>query len=116
MIRRVRLLRKYLRPGVLGIVEHERDELNKRPLSSITGWIGLACAHGWTAATASQKGEEVLLEDQAKDKQNDRTTDTDMHSTELKSPAATGFIAAIFDVLTLTTGRPAHGFSPAVGR
>jgi hypothetical protein len=34
-----------------------------------------------------------------------------MHPAELKSSAAiAGIIAAIFDVLAFTTGRPSHGF------
>jgi hypothetical protein len=64
------------------------------------------------AATATKQRKKVLMKDQAEDEQNQRAAYADVHSAELKSPAASTtarFIAAIFDVGTISTGRPTHG-------
>jgi hypothetical protein len=108
-----RLLREDLRPGVLRIIQDKRDELNQRFLRCVSGGIGLAdCCWSGTASTSSEQGEKILLEDEAKYQQDERAADADVHPAELESSATSGVVAAIFDVFTLTTWCPAHGFSP----
>jgi hypothetical protein len=56
------------------------------------------------------------MEDQAEDEQDQRAAYANVHSPELKTAASTTtacFIAAIFDIGAVSTGRPTHRFSPS---
>ena len=99
-------------PGLLVVVENERDELDERALGVIASRIWLTDGGRRTSAAATEKSEKVLLKDQTEDQQNQRAADADVHAAELESAATATLVATILDVLAITTGRPSHGCSP----
>jgi hypothetical protein len=115
VIRLAGLLREKLRPSVLRVVKDERNELDERLFRRIPCRIRAADRRrAGTRAAAAEQGEEILLEDKAKDEQDDGATDADVHAAELESAATPGFVAAIFNVLAFVAGYPAHDFFSSV--
>src|SRR6185369_7991746 len=63
----VGLLREDFGPGLLVVVENERDELDEWALGVIAFRIGAASRGRRTGAAATEKREEILLKDQTED-------------------------------------------------
>src|SRR4029077_11491657 len=107
----VGLFGEKFRPGFLSVVQDKGNKLNQRSFGGIARRVRTIRGHGGAIAgrAASEQREEILLEDQAEHEQNQRAANSDVHAAELKSAAtAARFVAAIFDVLAITTGCPAH--------
>src|ERR1700680_2753855 len=108
VVRLAGLLGKNLGPGVLRVVEDERDELHQRLFGFVAR--GVRAAHGRgtrPSAAATEEREEILFEDKAEDQQDQGATDANVRAAQLKASAtAAGLVATIFDVLTFLAGRP----------
>jgi hypothetical protein len=82
------LRRQNLRPGLLGVVEHERDELHQRLLSLVARRVRLPahlCGRVGAAAHSRQR-QEIALKYQAQHQQNDETADPNVESAKIKPP------------------------------
>src|SRR5882724_4876005 len=93
------LLRQDLAPGVLSVVQDERDEVDQGLFLRVAGGIGLrhraaARVHG---AVPYQR-QEITFENQAENKQDDDTAQTEMDASGAEAASAT-FVAAIFNVV-----------------
>jgi hypothetical protein len=105
-------------PGLLRVVEDERNKIDERFFGIVASGVrrtrrSLAGLNALTAST--QQCEEILMEDQAEDEKDQRAADADVNAakSEATTPAAAGFIAAIFDVGTFSTVGPTHWISPS---
>ncbi len=118
----VSLLGKHLFPVILNVPQDEGNEIHFRFLASVEGAVGSGirgAGHGGAAAAsrrtsaAAEKGEEVLVEDQAEDADDDGASDAEVNATESASTSettasASAIITAIFDVFVGSAGRPLH--------
>ncbi len=112
-------LLKLPRPGVLHVVEHERDEVRalllRRRCLARRGRRRASVRRGGDVAAPVQQGEEVLPEDQAQHQQDHRAAQADAAADP--EPAATGrsLAAAVLDVVAPVPSRPPHGGLPSPG-
>src|SRR5450631_382562 len=105
-----------LRPGLLGVIKHERDKLHQRLLPLIAGRVGLpAHLSGRVgAATHSRQRKKIPLKYQTQHQQDDEAADSNVDAAKIKTTAAAtaAVVSTIFDVLTLSARRPTHDGSP----
>ena len=105
------LLAEDLSPGVLRVVEDEGHKLHQRLLCLIASSVRSANLSGCTCAPYANKRQEISLKDQAKNQQDQKTTDPDMHSAEIKSAATTArLVSIVFNVAALSARCPSHLF------
>jgi len=111
------LLRQYLFPGFLGVIEDEGDELFKGLLTLVFRPVGPRNAGAGPRgdSAAAEHGKEVAFEQQAQNEQEDNSADADMHAAEGQSEttasSAVVLVPPIFNVLTVAAWCPAHGCS-----
>src|SRR5215813_4049873 len=104
------LLWKDLLPIPLRVIQDEGNKLHQRPLRLRSSGIRLAGHMRRSRPAGTNQGEEVLFEDQAKNKQHHGAAEPNVHSAELKSASArTVVVPAIFNILAFSTGCPFHG-------
>src|SRR5579864_3738268 len=107
------LLRQYLGPGVLSIVQHKRNKFNGWLFFGITGAVRLG--HGVASAGAAciEQGKEVAFENKTKDQEDQESADANMPAAKSKS-ATTAFIPTILNIAADATWSPTHRKSPGL--
>jgi hypothetical protein len=106
------LLGKNLGPGVLRVVEDERDELHQRFLGFVASGIRPVDRCGNRRSGAStQEGKEVLFEDKAQDEEDHHAAQSDVHASEAESTSASApivLVSAIVNIVARPARCPAH--------
>ncbi len=118
----VGLCRENLGPIGLNVVENEGDEIDLGLFFGVERAVGNGARSGravvGTGAASAEKGEEVLVENQAQNADDNHPADAEMDAAETTSAAAryeastaaATLVAAIFDVVTGSAGCPFHSF------
>jgi hypothetical protein len=105
----ISLLGQNFRPGLLRIIEYERNELYEWLLSGIASRVRLADLRAGISCPAAKQRKKISPENETEYQQNKRAADAYVHAAELEA-ATSAFIATVFDVLAFATGRPFHEF------
>ena len=92
------LIRKKLRPGILRVVEHKGYELHQRLLRGVSSGVGLADRGTGVAGSATEKAEQVRLENKTENQKKNRTTNANVDSAEPEAAATATFVTAIFTI------------------
>src|SRR5450755_1189049 len=105
-----------LRPRLLGVIEHEGDELHQRLFGLVAPCVGTTDLRGWvgTAAHACQR-QKISLKYQAQHQQDKKAADPDVDSAKIETSATAAIaavVSAVFQVVATSAGCPAHEFSP----
>src|ERR1700680_894767 len=102
-------------PRVLSVVENEGHELHQWLLALIlfpicrgsVGPILLTNRDRRFAGTAAKQGKKIAMENQAQDKNDNQSSDTEVEPSKLHPSGAT-VVEAVFDIVTAATRCPAH--------
>src|SRR5882672_10265889 len=97
-----------LGPGLLCVVEHERNNLHERFFALISRRIRLTCLHRTSDSAATHQRKKVTFEDQAQDQQDQKTANPKVHTAEA---TASTFVSAVFKVIATPTWCPTHDSS-----
>src|ERR1700735_157243 len=108
----VAVLRKDLRPGILRIVENERNELHFFLFGGIArrvGWTGNGprASIANSRATVQERRDQVALKDKTENEQNEQPANSDMNAAESTTARAAG-IAIVFNVAAGAARSPSH--------
>src|SRR6202041_909794 len=107
----ITVLRKDLGPGILRVVEHERNELNFFLFGSVARRVGWTRSGRRTprthSATVQEWRDQVTFKDKTQNQQNEQAANPDVNTAESTTARAAG-IAIVFNVAAGAARCPSH--------